>query len=410
MKKKLYLFCFVFLISCSTCFSHVATGLERFLSDKTYEKYRGKRLGLIVNQTSVDSKLCPTHRTLQDAGFTVAALFAVEHGIDGSAHGPEKIHHSNTSCGIPILSLYGETKRPTKEMLEKIDVLVFDMQSIGCRSYTYENTLLWAMEEAVKYRVPVLVFDRPNPMGGNTVDGTMLEEKFRSLIGYIDVPYCHGMTVGELAAYFNGEYKIGCSLEVVPMKGWRRKMVFADTDLPWIPPSPHIPESDTPFFYATTGILGEIGLVNIGVGYTLPFKVVGAPWIDAEKFANHLNGLKLGGVHFQPFHYRPFFGSFKEITCHGVLLVITDPEHYQPTSTGYALMGILKSLYPEQMTSRVMNLSCSQHNAFCKTNGTEKILNILQTEKYATWKLLEYDKAKRAAFCKKREKYLLYID
>ena len=293
-------------------------------------------------------------------------------------------------------------------MLEKIDVLIFDIQSSGARSYTYDNTLLWAMEEAVKYRIPVIVFDRPNPMGGIVVDGAMLEEKFRSLVGYIDVPYCHGMTTGELALFFNKEYKVGCSLEVIPMKGWQRGMTYRETGLPWIPPSPNVPEPDTPFFYATTGILGEIGLVNIGIGYTMPFKLVGAPWIDADKFAFHLNALGIEGARFQPFHYRPFFGSCKEIDCHGVLILITDPMKYRPTTTGYFIMGILKSLYPEKMLAQVANLTRVQWSAFCKTNGTEEILNILKTEKYATWKLVDYDKAKRERFCKKREGYLLY--
>lgn len=402
------LICFFLLCFFSLLQGKVETGLERFIADKKYEKYKGKRLGIILNQTCVDSRLRPGYVCLREAGFNVAALFAVEHGINGSAHGPEVILDSKTNCGIPILSIYGATKRPTKEMFDKIDVLIFDIQGTGSRSFTYENTLLWAMEEAVKYQIPVVVFDRPNPMGGIVVDGAMLEEKFRSLIGYIDIPYCHGLTNGEVALFFNREYKIGCPLEVIPMKGWKREMTYRETGLPWIPLSPHIPEPDTPFFYATTGILGEIGLVNIGVGYTLPFKVVGASWIDADKFAFQLNALKIEGVEFQPFHYRPFFGSCKEVDCHGVLLVITDYKLYRPTSTGYFIMGILKSLYPEKMTERVMNLTKSQWNAFCKTNGTEEILNILKTEKYATWKLVEYDKAKREQFSKKREKYLLY--
>jgi len=184
--------------------------------------------------------------------------------------------------------------------------LLFDVQDIGTRSYTFISTLFYCMEEAAKASIPFIVLDRPNPMGGIVVDGPLLDEEWRSFLGYIKVPYCHGMTIAELALFFNEEYKVGCKLTVIPMRGWKRTMVFTQTGLPWMPTSPQIPEADTPFFYPATGLIGHCSIVNIGIGYTLPFKLVGAPWVEAEKFADALNQQKLPGVYFSLFITVPF--------------------------------------------------------------------------------------------------------
>ena len=291
-------------------------------------------------------------------------------------------------------------------MLKDLDLLVYDIQDIGVRAYTYATTLFYVMEEAAKKQIEVIVLDRPNPIGGHLVDGPMLENEWRSFIGYINVPYCHGMTIGELAHFFNEEYGLKCNLKVIPMKGWKRSMRFKDTMLSWIPPSPHIPEPDTPFFSASTGILGEIELVNIGIGYTLPFKLVGASWIDADEFALQLNKLKLSGVNFTPFHYRPFYGSYKGTDCHGVLIVITDPSLYKPLSVQFAVLGMLKSLYPQQFDKKISALNASKKRLFNLAIGTDRVMNLIEKEKYVTWKLLEFDKDKREEFLKTRQKYL----
>ena len=172
----------------------------------------------------------------------------------------------------------------------------------------------------------------------------MLDEKWRSFIGYVNVPYCHGMTIGELARFFNGEYHVGCKLKVIPMRGWKRSMTYADTGLAWIPPSPNVPEADTPFFYPSTGILSGLKLLNIGVGYTLPFKIVGAPWINAKQYAQKLNEQKLPGVCFVPFYFKPFYGLYKGEDCQGVLIRITQPLRYRPVAVQYVLLGLLKSM------------------------------------------------------------------
>lgn len=389
---------------------HVQLGIDRFFQEEYAASLKGKRVGLITNHTGVDRKLKRTIDLFHEhKEFKFAAIFTPEHGLNGEARKGEHVENGKTLIhGVPVFSLHGQTRRPTKEMLKKVDVLVFDIQEIGCRSYTYASTLFYAMEEAAKARLPVIVLDRPNPMNGIVVDGPMLKDEWRSFLGYINVPYCHGMTIGELARFFNAEYKINCQLTVVPMRGWKRSMTFKETGLPWIPTSPYIPEPDTPFYYASTGILGAIGIVNIGIGYTLPFKVIGAPWIDREKFAAKLNGQKLPGVTFLPFSYRPFYGLCKEQECHGVKIVITDHNLYKPLLVQYMLIGMLKTLYPQKFKERLSHLTLAEKESFCKINGNADILNIMQNDPYIGWKLGAHDAEERKTFLEKRKKYLLY--
>lgn len=397
-----------FLLSSSLCaLPKVHLGVDVFFEESRFEALEKKKIALAVNHTSVDRALNSTlSRFLQTAPkFHIAALFSPEHGIHGKSYAAENIDNSQF-LGIPVYSLHGQTRRPTKEMLKGIDAIVYDIQCTGGRAYTYETMLFYIMEEAAKANIAVIVLDRPNPIGGNIVDGPMLEEKWRSYIGYVNVPYCHGMTIGELAQFFNEEYKIGCNLQVVPMKGWHRSMSFRDTGLYWTPPSPNIPEADTPMYNLMTGILGELQLVNIGVGYTLPFKIVGAPWIQASSFSEKLNEQKLPGVHFQPFHFKPFYGAYKGIDCEGVLIQITNRKIFRPLAVQYLILGLLKSLYPEEFLKKI-NESASHVDLFCKANGTDAIFNILVQEKYPAWKLIEFQKEERETFLEKRKKYLL---
>lgn len=388
----------------------VKVGAELLFTKKYVHLIKGKRLGLITNHTAVNSKMISTIDLLKshakEHDFTLTALFAPEHGITGSIHATETVHDEKDPDGIPIYSLHGSTRRPTDKMLSKIDVLLFDIQDIGSRSYTYSTTLFYAMEEAAKRKIPVVVLDRPNPINGLVIDGPMLEEKWRSMVGYINIPYCHGMTIGELARFFNAEYKIQCQLDVVPMKGWQRSMTFQDTGLPWIPTSPYVPEATTAFYYPTTGILGELKMVNIGIGYTLPFKLVGAPWIDAKLFAERLNQQKFPGVYFEPFYYKPFYGRYAHEECEGVLIVVTDPLVYKPVSTQYLLIGMLKSMYPAKFKTALAN-SIDQKSMFCKVNGTDKIYQIISEEKNIVWKLRSFQEKERDEFAALRKKYLI---
>ncbi len=386
----------------------IELGIDRFFKEGYAIALDGKRVGLITNQTGVDGSLRSTVKLfVKEKNFQVTALFAPEHGLDGKIYAGIEVKNGATK-EIPIFSLHGSTRRPTEDMLKTIDVLVFDIQDIGIRPYTFASTLYYAMEEAALRSIPVIVLDRPNPMGGLMVDGPMLEDKFRSFIGYINVPYCHGMTIGELAGFFNSEYKIGCKLTVVPMKGWKRDMIFKDTGLAWIPTSPNIPESDTPYFCATTGLLGELDLVNIGIGYTLPFKIVGATWINAEQFAAALNEQKIPGASFSPIHYKPFYGSLKDKDCHGIKIHITNHALYRPLLTQFFIIGLLKSLYPDQVTAKLKTLTKEKQDLFNKAHGSDSAYNLLLTEKFVTWKLIGHHIEERAAFIQKREKYLLY--
>jgi uncharacterized protein YbbC (DUF1343 family) len=398
--------CCVAIFFFSNLAASVECGVDHFFSSPTAKAIKQQNIGLIVNHTSVNRKLETTFDLFLKNAFQVKALYTPEHGLQGFHEAGEKVS-STTYRGIPVYSLYGENRRPNEKMLAGIDVLIFDIQDIGVRSYTYASTLFYVMEEAAKRHLRLIVLDRPNPLGGVVVDGMMLDPAWRSFVGYVNVPYCHGMTIGELAQFFNEEYQIKADLVVIPMQGWKRKMGYADTRLPWVPTSPHIPEADTPYYYATTGLIGELGLASIGIGYTLPFKVIGAPWIDAEVLASHLNSQRLPGVKFIPYHYKPFYGSFKGIVCHGVLIKVLDFHQFKPASTQMLLMGILKSLYPKPFEEAMKKASKSAKELFCKCSGTQEILNILEKEKYASWKLMGLHLSEREAFILKRKKYLI---
>jgi uncharacterized protein YbbC (DUF1343 family) len=401
---------FAICLHLSVYSASVELGVDVFFKEKLSDELKGKRVGLITNHTGVDSNMRSTIDLFLDSApaIKLAALFAPEHGLTGHAYAFEEVADAKGPSGVPLFSLHGKTRRPTEQMLKGIDVLVYDIQDIGCRSYTYTTTLFYVMEEAARQGIPVIILDRPNPINGLVVDGPMLQKKWRSYIGYANVPYCHGMTIGELACFFNDKYQIGCKLKVIGMKGWERSMSFADTGLAWIPTSPYIPEPDTPQFYASTGLLGELSLVNIGIGYTLPFKVVGAPWIKARQFADKLNQQKLSGVYFMPFHYRPFYGVHKGKDCQGVMILVTNSTTYRPVSSQYMILGVLKNLYPKQVLARLNSLDPSKKELFCKANGNDEMLTLLLQEQYVAWKLILFQKEEREQFLKERKKYLMY--
>lgn len=390
------------------CAPKIELGVDVFFAEET-KAFEGKKIGLITNQTGVSSSLQSTLELFLERKdkLQIAAVFAPEHGLSGVFYAAEKIDHSKSS-GLTVYSLHGESRRPSEKMLQGIDVLIYDIQEIGIRPYTYATTLYYVMEEAAKKKIPVVILDRPNPMGGTVVDGPMLQEKMRSFLGYLNVPYCHGMTIGELAKFFNEEYQVGCDLKVISMRGWKRNMTFMDTGLNWIPTSPNIPEPDTPFYCASTGIIGELDIVSIGIGYTLPFKIVGAPWISGKEFADRLNGQKLPGVFFAPLAFRPFYGTYKGLDCEGIKIIITDYAKYRPLAVQYLILGLLKTLYPKEFTERLKGTSPLRTKLFSQVNGTEEIYQCLLNEKYIAWKLIEFQKEEREAFLQKREKYLLY--
>ena len=302
----------------------------------------GRSIGLITNQTGVDSQF-RSNLTLFAEGPEVelAALFSPEHGISGNAQAATRVPSVvDSERQIPIYSLYGETRQPTPEMLDGIDVLVYDIQDVGSRFYTYISTLLQSMNAAAANSVDFIVLDRPNPIRGDRVEGNQLQPAFRSFVGETTLTIRHGMTVGELAQFCNAEldYVPSARLHVVPMHGWQRAMWYDQTGLPWVPPSPNMPTVETATLYPGTCLIEGTNLSE-GRGTTKPFEWIGAPWIDSERWGDRLNNLCLPGVHFRPIHFTPTFSKYTNQECHGVQVHITDRDQFKPVEVGLHLIA-----------------------------------------------------------------------
>ena len=329
----------------------VKAGIE-VLKAQRFELLEGKRVGLITNPTGVDDGLRSTVDILNEApNVELVALFGPEHGVRGDAHAGDHVgNQTDPVTGLPVYSLYGKTRKPTPEMLRGIDVLVYDIQDIGCRSFTYISTMGEAMAAAAENGIEFVVLDRPNPLGGRKVEGPLVQDGFFSFVSQYRIPYVYGLTCGELAMLLNGEGMIGkpCNLHVVAMEGWKRDMVYEDTGLQWIPSSPHIPQAETAFFYPASGIVGDFGYLSIGVGYTIPFQMFAAEWIDAEQFADSLNALKLPGVIFRPIHVKPFYSVGQGKQLHGVQVHLTKYPDAPLTDIQFYVMQEIARLYPDR--------------------------------------------------------------
>jgi len=358
--------------------AQVQTGIEVLRNDN-FKALEGKRVGLLTNPTGVDSQLKSTIDIFFEApNVNLVALYSPEHGIRGDVTaGAEIAHAKDTRTGLPVYSLYGTTKKPTPEMLRGIDILVYDMQDIGCRSYTYISTMGLAMEAAAENNIDFMVLDRPNPLGGLKFEGQPnVEPDMVSLVSQFPITYVHGFTVGELAMFLNKEgllkERISCNLTVIPMKGWKREMNFEATGLPWVITSPHVPHPKTTYFYAMSGILGELYTFNIGVGYTLPFELFATEWIDdAEKLAANLNNLNIPGVRFRPMHYKPYYGAQKDIYLHGVQSYITDIHTIPLTLIQFYVLQECYKLYPKKNVFEMCDPA--RHNMFDKVCGTRRV-------------------------------------
>jgi uncharacterized protein YbbC (DUF1343 family) len=331
----------------------VHTGVE-VLRSRDFDILRGKRVGLITNPTGVDRTLRSTIDILHAAPeVTLSALFAPEHGVRGDhAAGDAVSATTDPATGIAVYSLYGPTRRPTADMLNDLDVLVYDIQDVGCRSYTYISTMGQAMEAAADRGIPFVVLDRPNPLGGERVEGTPVREGFRSFVSQYSIPYVYGLTCGELARLLNeaGLLEGGrrCSLTVVPMEGWKRSMVFEDTGLPWVPTSPHVPHPWSALFYVSTGVLGELGVISEGVGSTLPFQVLAAEWVDPHVLADSMNALGLPGLRFRPVTFSPFYGRDAGKRLHGVQIHLLDPRTAPLMDLQFFFLQVHHALYPDR--------------------------------------------------------------
>jgi uncharacterized protein YbbC (DUF1343 family) len=376
MKRTLLSLCFVALTTAWSQTPSVMTGIE-VLRDRGFDILAGKRVGLITNPTGVDASLRSTVDILASAkAVKLVALFGPEHGVRGDyAAGDTVGAMTDPKTGIPVYSLYGKTRKPTSEMLKGVDILVYDIQDIGCRGYTYISTMGLAMESAAAARIPFVVLDRPNPLGGLKVEGNVVEEGFFSFVSKYPIPYVYGLTCGELARLLRNEKMLNgavqCSLLVVPMKGWKRSMKFADTGLPWVPTSPHVPQETTPAYAVATGIIGELGVISAGIGYTFPFRTFAAPWIDPNKLADALNAQKLPGVLFRPITFKPFYGTMKDSTLSGVQIYITNELRADLLGLEFHLLEVHHRLYPDRNPFTLAD--SSRLKVFDRVIGTDKV-------------------------------------
>ncbi|WP_291530275.1 exo-beta-N-acetylmuramidase NamZ family protein [Bacteroides sp. UBA939] len=329
----------------------IKTGIE-VLKEQNFKCLEGKRVGLITNPTGVDNNMKSVIDILHEApNVNLVALFGPEHGVRGDAHAGDHVTNiTDTTTGLPVYSLYGSTRKATPEMLKDIDVLVYDIQDIGCRSFTYISTMGLAMEAAAENNKEFIVLDRPNPVGGLKIEGNLTEDDCVSFVSQFKIPYLYALTCGELALMLNGEkmLKAQCNLHVVKMKGWKRKMDYIETGLQWIPSSPHVPHPHSAIFYPVSGILGELGYMSIGVGYTIPFQMFAAQWVEAAKLARNLNALNVPGVVFRPMYLKPFYSVGKGELLQGVQVHIMDVQKAPLSDIQFLVMQEVAVLYPDR--------------------------------------------------------------
>jgi uncharacterized protein YbbC (DUF1343 family) len=313
----------------------------------------GARVGIVCNHASVDRGYRHIVDRLAAApDISLGAIFGPQHGFrsDVQDNMIETPHGDDAARRVPIYSLYSETREPTAEMLRGLDALVIDLQDIGARIYTYIYTMANCMRAAARHHVPVIVCDRPNPIGG-AVEGETLVPGFESFVGQFPIPMRHGMTIGELARLFNDAFAIGAELEVIAMDGWRRDMYFDATGVPWVMPSPNMPTLESAVVYPGT-VLFEGTMLSEGRGTTRPFELLGAPWIDAERFAAAMNTLALPGVHFRPAMFEPTFQKHAKQACGGCQIHVVDRERFEPVITGVALIATFRKLDPARFAWR----------------------------------------------------------
>ncbi|MGM9829322.1 MAG: exo-beta-N-acetylmuramidase NamZ domain-containing protein [Muribaculaceae bacterium] len=385
-------------------------GIET-LRDSGFAQLNGKRVGLITNPTGVDNNLKSTVDILHEAdGVNLVALFGPEHGVRGDVHAGDTVGNSvDAATGVKVYSLYGKTYKPTKEMLKDIDVLIYDIQDNGCRSYTFISTMGVAMEACAENNVEFMVLDRPNPVSGTKVEGCLVEDEWISFVSKFKIPYLYGLTPGELAMLLNEEGMLPggkkCRLTVIPMKGWTRDMTFEQTGMPWVLPSPHVPQAVSSLYYPATGILGELGYVNIGVGYTLPFQMIAAEWINAEELSRALTDLNLPGLRFRPIHVKPFYSVGKGENLQGVQIYITDKDAANLSLVQFYVMQEMARLYPEHKTFDHANQK--RYNMFDKVSGSNFIREEF-SKRHRVEDIIEYWNKDVDAFKRLSSKYYIY--
>jgi uncharacterized protein YbbC (DUF1343 family) len=386
----------------------VKTGIE-VLRDRNFDILKGKKVGLVTNPTGVDSKLKSTIDILfESPEVNLVALYGPEHGVRGNYSAGEYVDfYIDETTKLPVYSLYGKTRKPTPEMLKDVDALVFDIQDIGSRSYTYISTMGLVMEAAAENDKEVVILDRPNPLGGNRIEGNLVEDGFYSFVSQFSIPYIHGLTVGELAMLLNEEgllaNKVKCKLSVIKMDGWNRSMYFEETGLPWVLTSPHIPHPYSAFYYAASGIVGELrGVISIGIGYTLPFQTFAAEWINSVELANKMNSFELPGVVFRPITYKPYYAFGKDKMLNGVQIHFLDYDAVELIPIQFYLLQAVNELYGKNLIIEGKN-----NDMFDKVLGTNKIRELfIQNQKVSD--IIPYLNKDIDSFRTLSKKYYLY--
>ena len=390
--------------------AQVKPGIE-VLRDNGFEQLKGKRVGLITNPSGVDNRLKSTIDILHEApDVTLVGLYAPEHGVRGDVHAGDKVDNMvDPTTGVPVYSIYGKTRKPTPEMLKDVDVLIYDIQDNGCRSFTFISTMGLAMEACAELGKEFMVLDRPNPISGNKVEGNLTEPDCITFVSQFPIPYLYGLTPGELARYLNEEgiLKDGkkVNLTVVPMEGWTRDMDFRATGMPWVLPSPHMPVPESSLYYPMSGILGELYYMSIGIGYTEPFKLFCAPWIDAEALSKRLNARNIPGLMFRPIHIKPFYGTNKDENIQGVEAYVTDADAAPLTLTQFYVLEELAEMYPDHNPLKFADKK--RFDMFDKVCGSKEIRKRF-SKNYKVDDMKDYWNKDVESFKEKSKKYQLY--
>lgn len=384
----------------------VKTGLEILLEHP--DQWKGKKVGLITNPTAITRDYRHALDAMLEAGINVVKVYGPEHGVRGTEQaGEEPGSFEDPRTGLPFLNLYGKQPEEMVPLFDGVDVLIFDIQDVGTRFYTYIYTMAYAMEAAAEAGKPFIVLDRPNPLGGEKVEGPVLDPAYRSFVGLFPIPQRHGMTVGELARLFNEEFfpqegKKKTDLTVIPMKGWKRNQLYEDTGLPWVIPSPNMPTTDTALVYPGTGMIEGTNLSE-GRGTTRPFELLGAPYIKGWELAEALNKENLPGVSFREAYFNPTFSKYAGETVGGVQVHVEDPERFSPILTGLVIIEKVKQLYPEDFAWR------KDGNEYWidKLTGSDRIRKQLDAGVSAR-KIAEEWEEELKDFRQLRARYLLY--
>lgn len=379
--------------------ANVTLGDEVFLRE-TWRDLQGRCVGVITNQSGVTSTLEPIVDAIRrNPGICIKAIYSPEHGLRGDRPAGSYVgSYTDPMTALPVYSLYGATRHPNAQMLHGVDVLLFDIQDVGNRAYTYISTMAYAMQAAKQFHKQIWILDRPNPIGGKLVEGPVLDPKFSSFIGLYPIAMRHGMTVGELARLFNDRFSVGANLRVIPMRHYKRTMLWPDTGLQWVQTSPNIPEWQTTVVYPATGLIDNAG-INNGTGFTKPFKLAGNAAIDAQKLADTLNSRSLAGVYFRAAYWTPFSGFWKNKQLSGVELVVYDPSVYRSVGCAVEILTAVRSISPGLISYRAHELDIDW--------GTDSLRTALEQGRSARAIERQWEPGV-AAFRKLRAKYLLY--